>query len=111
MPLNPNTFHITLYDLAFLGVIFTGLNFALLLAFTKKISRSANRFLALAVTVMVLWMVSISAIDIRIPLQFSLALGPLIYFYVLKLTWPENKFRRKDLLHFIPMHNGAIRAI
>jgi len=52
--------------------------------------------------VMVLWMVRISAIDIRLPLQFSLALGPLIFFYVLKLTRPEYKFCLKDLLHFIP---------
>jgi len=101
--LNTYTFHINPYDLAFLGVIFTGLNFALLLAFTKRIGRSANRFLALALVVMVLWVVRISSIDIRLPLQFSLALGPLIYFYVLKLTRPQYKFSRKDLLHFIPV--------
>jgi putative ABC transport system permease protein len=101
--LNTYTFHINPYDLAFLGVIFTGLNFALLLAFTKRIGRSANRFLALALVVMVLWIVRISAIDTRLPLQFSLALGPLIYFYVLKLTRPQYKFSRKDLLHFIPV--------
>jgi putative ABC transport system permease protein len=100
--LNTYAFHINPYDLAFLGVIFTGLNFALLLAFTKRISQPANRFLALALVVMVLWMIRISAIDIRLPLQFSLALGPLIYFYVLKLTRPEYKLSRKDLLHFIP---------
>jgi len=100
--LNTHTFHINLYDLAFLGVVFTGLNFALLLGFTKRISQSANRFLALALVVMVLWMVRISSIDIGLPLQFSLALGPLIFFYVLKLTRPEYKFSAKDLLHFIP---------
>jgi putative ABC transport system permease protein len=100
--LNNYTFHTNLYDLVTLGTIFTGLNFALLLAFTKKTNRTANRFLALALVVMVLWMVGISAIDIRLPLQFSLALGPLIYFYVLKLTRPQYKFSRMDLLHFIP---------
>ncbi len=47
-------------------------------------------------------MVRISGIDIRLPLQFSLVLGPLIFFYVLKLTRPEYKFSPKDLLHFIP---------
>ena len=100
--MNAHIFHINPYDLAFLGVIFTGLNFALLLGFTKRISQSANRFLALALVVMVLWMVRISAIDIRLPLQFSLAPGPLVFFYVLKLTRPEYKFSHKDLLHFIP---------
>jgi putative ABC transport system permease protein len=32
-----------------------------------------------------------------------LALGPLIFFYVLKITRPEYKFRLKDLLHFSPL--------
>jgi len=99
---NLYTSHINFYDMAVLGILFTGLNFALLLGFTKKINRPANRFLALALVVMVLWMIRISGIYTRLPLQFSLALGPLIYFYVLKLTRPEYKFSRKDLLHFIP---------
>src|SRR6201998_2276798 len=86
-----------------MGTIFVGLTFALQLWFTKRINQTANRFLALAMVVMVLWMVRISAIDIRLPLQFSLALGPLIYFYVLKITQPEYQFHRKDLLHFSPL--------
>ncbi len=107
------TFHITLYDLAFLGTIFIGLTFTLLLWFTKKVNRAANRFLALALVTIVLWMAWVLGIDIRLatyfphwswlPLQFSLALGPLIYFYVLKITRPEYKFRWKDLLHFSPL--------
>ena len=48
-------------------------------------------------------MVHISAVDIRLPLQFSLALGPLIYFYILKLTRPDFKFSPKDWLHFTPI--------
>ncbi len=46
----------------------------------------------------------------RLPLQFSLALGPLIYFYVLKTTRPERKLRWKDLLHFSPLllEQGAL---
>lgn len=39
----------------------------------------------------------------RLPLQFSLALGPFIYFYVLKITRPGYKLRGTDLLHFIPL--------
>src|SRR6202012_3309496 len=72
-----------------------------------------NRFLALAMVTIVLWLSRILGIDIRLsayvthwswlPLQFSLALGPLIYFYVLKISRPEYKFRRKDLLHFSPL--------
>jgi putative ABC transport system permease protein len=94
-------------------MIFIGLNFALLLGFTKSVNRTANRFLALALVAMILWMIRILAIDIRLeaylphwdrlPLQFSLALGPLISFYVLKITRPEYKFRLKDMLHFSPL--------
>jgi putative ABC transport system permease protein len=111
--LNAYTFHINLYDLVSLGAIFIGLNFALLLGFVKSVNRTANRFLALALVTMVLWMMRILAIDIRLenylrgwdrlPVQFLLALGPLIYFYVLTITRPGYKFRWKDLLHFSPL--------
>jgi hypothetical protein len=84
--------------LVFLGTIFIGLTFALQLWFTKKVSRSANRFLALALITIVLWIVRMVGIDMELgthfphwswlPLQFSLALGPLIFFYVLKTTRP-----------------------
>jgi len=111
--LNPYTFHINLYDLAFLGVIFIGLTFALLLWFTKSINQSANRYLALALAVVVTHLMWILGIDVRLetyvpewsllPMQFSLSLGPLIFFYVLKIARPEFKFRRQDLLHFLPL--------
>jgi putative ABC transport system permease protein len=107
------TFHINLYDLAAVGTIFIGLTFALQLWFAKNINRTANRYLALALVVMVLWMMRILAIDIRLesylqgldrlPMQFLLGLGPLIYFYVLKITRPEYKFGWRDLLHFSPL--------
>src|SRR5438067_12248075 len=107
------TFHINTYDLAFLGTIFIGLTFILLLWFTKRINRAANRFLALAMVTIILWIARILGINIglsayitnwsRLPLQFSLALGPLIFYYVLKTTRPELKFRSKDLLHFSPL--------
>jgi putative ABC transport system permease protein len=111
--LNNYTFHTNLYDLVFLGAIFIGLTFTLLLWFTKRINLAANRFLGLALATIVLWMAWVLGIDIRLgtyfprwswlPLQFSLTLGPLIFFYVLKITRPEYKFRWKDLLHFSPL--------
>ncbi|WPU93150.1 ABC transporter permease [Mucilaginibacter sabulilitoris] len=118
--MNSYTFHITVYDLFFFGMIFIGLNFAVLLAFVKSVNRAANRFLALALLTMILWMMQVLAIDIRLetylpgwdrlPMQFLLALGPLIYFYVLKITRPAYQFRWKDLLHFIPLllEQGAL---
>ena len=114
--MNPYTFHINLYDLTLLGTIFIGLNFALLLAFTKKINRTANRLLALALAIIVLRMIWVLGVDINLwtyfprwswpPLQFSMAVGPLIYFYVVKITRPEYKVRWKDLLHFSPLLLG-----
>ncbi len=111
--MKPYTFHITLFDAAFFATIFIGLTFALQLWFSKSVNRAANRFLALALAVAALWIARILAIDIRLstyipfwsrlPMQFSLALGPLIFFYVLKITRPEYKFRRRDLLHFSPL--------
>jgi ABC-type antimicrobial peptide transport system permease subunit/AraC-like DNA-binding protein len=81
--------------------------------FTQKINRSANRFLALAIAVIVLWIARVLGVDVglgtyvshwsRLPLQFSLALGPLIFFYVLKIARPDYKFQRKDLFHFSPL--------
>ncbi|XHR97181.1 hypothetical protein ACFJIV_11320 [Mucilaginibacter sp. UC70_90] len=111
--MNTYIFHINAYDLAFLGAIFIGMAFALLLWFTKRINNAANRFFALALIVVVLYIARILAIDIqlttyipywsRLPLQFSLGFGPLIFFYVLKITRPQYKFRFRDLLHFIPL--------
>ncbi|HEY9196866.1 MAG TPA: hypothetical protein VIM77_11395, partial [Mucilaginibacter sp.] len=102
-----------MYDLAFLGAIFTGLTFALLLWFTKTVNRDANRFLALALVTMILWMIRVLATDLKLeiylpgwdklPLQFLLALGPLLYFYVLKITRPKYKFGWKEALHFTPL--------
>jgi len=107
------TFHITFYDAAFFGTLFIGFTFFLLLWFPREANGAVTRFLALALAVAVLWTARLVAIDIqldayvpfwdRIPLQFSLALGPFIYFYVLKITRPEYKFRCRDLLHFSPV--------
>ncbi len=114
--LNTYTFHISPYDLAFLGTIFIGLTFVLQLWFTKRTNQAANHFLALALATVVLQMAWVLGIDTTLtiyfphwswlPLQFSLVLGPLIYFYVLKITRPAYKFRRRDLLHFSPLLLG-----
>lgn len=111
--LNTYTFHISFYDLAFLGLVFIGLTFAWQLWSTKNSQRTANRFLSLALVTMVLWLTWVLGVDVRpdtyfhrwswVPLQFSLGLGPLIYFYVFRLTRPEAKFRWKDMLHFGPV--------
>jgi len=104
--LNPYTLHITLYDVAFVGMVFVGLTFAFQLWFKKDKDRGANRFLALALGVMALWMAGILGSDIGLwesPVQLSLAFGPLVYFFVRKVIWPESRFGGKGLLHFFPV--------
>jgi putative ABC transport system permease protein len=110
--LNSYIFHIDIYDLAFLGLIFIGFSFALQLGFAKKIDRAANRFLSSALGLALLGLVWVLLKDAGLdyyfprwnwlPLNFSLAIGPLIFFYVLKITRPQYQFRLKDLLHFGP---------
>ena len=107
------SFSIDLYDLVFLATISAGLIFSCLLFFVNRINRKANRFLGLALLVIVLWMVWVLGIDVRLgryfphwswlPLQFSLSIGPLIYWYVKKLVSPEQKFTAIALLHFSPL--------
>ncbi|HEX3383673.1 MAG TPA: hypothetical protein VHS53_00725, partial [Mucilaginibacter sp.] len=111
--MNSYAFHINLYDVAFFGMLFVSFTFIVLLWFTKKVSQRANRLLATAVAVVTLPIARILAIDVRLdvyihswsllPLHFSLAFGPLIFFYVLKITQPENRFRATDMLHFSPL--------
>jgi len=66
------SFDITPYDLAFLGAIFIGLSFALQLGFVKKINRAANRFLSLALTTMVLWLLWLLGRDMGLEGHFFL---------------------------------------
>jgi len=104
---------LNLYDLLFVTTIVIGLVFALLLCFTRRINRKANIFLGLSVLVIVFWMTWVLAIDIRLgeyfpywswlPLQYSLALGPAIYFYVRRLVQPNTIFKAIDLWHFTPV--------
>ena len=111
--MNTYTFQITPYDLAFLGAIFIGIFLALQLGFAGRSNRVANRLLALALCNIVLQLIWVLGVDVRLgvyfthwhllPLQYSLAIGPLIYFYVLKITRPAYKFLWTDLLHFIPL--------
>ena len=118
------TFHITPYDLVLLASIFIGLTFILLLWFKKPVNpahagqapahagqavighrSSVNGYLALALLTIILWLVRVLGIipHVRDPLLFSLAFGPLIYFYSLKTIRPEFTFRAKDLFHFAPL--------
>ena len=94
--LNPDIFHINLYHVAAMATVFSGFTLALLLAFAKKESQTANLFLSAALGVIVLKTGGLLPI-------FLPALGPLLYFYVRWMTAPNLKFSRKDVLHFCPL--------
>jgi putative ABC transport system permease protein len=105
--LKPFTLHISLYDAAFFGMIAISLTFILLLAFSRGTNKAANRFLAMAMGVAMLWVTRLLATDLGlpgyIPLPLFLAFGPLLFFYVVKVTRAESQFKRRDLWHFSPL--------
>ncbi|PWK77078.1 ABC-type antimicrobial peptide transport system permease subunit [Mucilaginibacter oryzae] len=109
----PFILHFTFYDIAFLGAVFISLTLSLFLWITPKENQAANRWLAILMTVVALWIIRVLAGDIglikyipcwnHLPFRFSITFGPFIYFYVRQITQPKYIFRRKDLLHFIPL--------
>lgn len=94
--LNPDIFHINLYHVAAMATLFSGFTLALLLAFAKREGQTANLFLSAALAVIVLKTGGLSPL-------FLPALGPLLYFYVRRMTSPNLEFARKDILHFSPL--------
>ncbi|MBB5395057.1 ABC transporter permease [Mucilaginibacter sp. AK015] len=68
------------------------LTLALLLVFARKQSPAAARWLSPALLVFSLHLA-------QLPLDFSLALGPLVYFFTRKTVRPEQPFRRLDWAH------------
>lgn len=94
-------------------MLFIAFTFAFLLLFARKANQSANRFLAITVTIAGLWIGQTVAIDSKLfsynsiwsllQLQYSLTLGPLLYFYVQKVVYPKYNLKRQDLLHFVPL--------
>ena len=105
-------FHIDFYDLAFLGTIYVGFAFSLLLLLVQKGNKTANRILGLILLITVVEMLRAFDNDLRLELpQLSLALGPLIYFYVGSIAKPGYKFRSRDLMHFCPSLAEAMSAI
>lgn len=94
------------------AIIAQGLFAALILPFFKNNSK-ANRFLAILLILFSLWICDtffrVSGIYNQnpnfyfLPIYFSLAFGPLIYFYTKSLTEKNFKFSKKHLIHFVPV--------
>jgi len=92
------TIQISFIGIALFGAVFILLTLSLLLWFARRTDRSANKFLALALLAVVLWI-----LRNWLPIRPSLALGPLIFFYTRKITRPEFRFNWRDILHFTPL--------
>src|SRR5689334_10855874 len=97
--MNPCISLTNLYTLASMATLFSGLTLALLLGFAKRVEQRANLFLSASLIVIVLK--TGGATPVFLP-----ALGALLYFYVRQLTYPHQRFHRKDILHFFPLLVG-----
>lgn len=104
---------LNIYNIVIIASVFVGLVFGLLLLFTKRINQKANRYLGGLSLIIVFWNVWVLSLDLDIfryfpkfyliPFNFSLALGPLLYFYVKKMTNPAWSFSTRDGFHFLPL--------
>ena len=106
-------FKINIFNLFILASVFIGLTFSLLLIFSKRINQNANRFLGFAALVIVLWNIWVLSHDLDffryapqfylLPLNFSLALGPSLYFYTKSISDVNFTFSKKNWIHFVPV--------
>ena len=107
------TLDLNVFNFIIIASVFIGLCFSLLLIFAKRINQKANQFLGFLALVIVFWNVWVLSLDLDvfrylpkfylIPVNFSLALGPLLFLYVKKMTLTEWEFSRQDFVHFIPL--------
>lgn len=106
-------FNLNFFNLIIIASVFIGATFGLLLIFTKRINRKANVLLGLVTFIIVFWSIWILSLDFQItdylpyfyliPLNYSLALGPLLYLYVKKITNYNYNLSKKDSIHFLPL--------
>ncbi|WP_108803754.1 AraC family transcriptional regulator [Aquimarina sp. Aq107] len=105
--------NLNIFNLLIIASVFIGTTFGLLLILTKRVNKKANVLLGLLTFIIVLWNIWILSLDFQvsnylpnfhlIPLHYSLALGPLLYLYVKKITNFNYRLSRKDILHFFPL--------
>jgi len=106
-------FNLNFFNLIIIASVFIGTTFGLLLIFTRRINKKANVFLGLVTFIIVFWNIWVLSIDFKItnylpyfyliPLNYSLALGPLLYLYVKKTTDFNYQLSKKDAIHFLPL--------
>lgn len=93
--------------------VIIAITFAFLLITSRHVNKQANRFLAAILFIVAFWNSSLLVLELNIykyaigiiwvPLTYTLALGPCLYFYVKYLTNTDVIFKQKIWPHFIPM--------
>ncbi len=106
-------FNLNFFNLIIIASVFIGFTFGLLLIFTRRINQKANVLLGLVTFIIVFWNIWVLSIDFQItnylphfyliPLNYSLALGPLLYLYVKKTTNFSYHLSKRDSIHFLPV--------
>ena len=95
------------------GVIISQAIFACILLWFSNQNKLSNRFLATLLLVIALWLVddfcrvagiyNTNANLYFMPIFYSFAFGPLLYFYVKSLINSSFRLQKKHFLHFIPV--------
>lgn len=101
-----------LYTVCYFAAVILGL-FSSVLVLSSAANKLANRFLGLLILALTGWLADafmrVSGLYTQnanlyfLPIYYSFAFGPLLYFYVKALTNAAFKFRPVHLLHFVPV--------
>ncbi|AXT18651.1 helix-turn-helix domain-containing protein [Flavobacteriaceae bacterium AU392] len=106
--------YLTIWNILIAISTIVGLTFGILLLCTKRKNKAANKFIALVVIIMSLWLTWVYISDMNIldyyprftwiPITtYLLIIGPSLYFYVIKIITPSFKFKKIHYLHFSPL--------
>ena len=101
------------FTVLLLGIIISSSFFATGLLWFSPQNKQSNRFLALLIFTIALWLIDhfLRIANIYgqnanlyfLPIFYSFAFGPSIYFYVKSLVNQSFIFQKKDFLHFLPV--------
>ncbi len=93
--------------------VIIAITFAFLLLVSPHANKQADRFLAAVLLIVALWNSSLLILELNIyqyvigiiwvPLTYTLALGPCLYFYVKYLTITDVTLKQSVWPHFIPL--------
>ncbi len=110
-----------IFNFLILISIIIGITFGLLLILVRRINHKANLFLGFVPIIIALWNSWVLGIDFKlydsigylnlVPLQYSLALGPCVFFYTKYITDRSFNFKKKHLIHFVPVFIELIVSI